>query len=287
MRLPLLRLMFPLMLQAPRSRDETRWSSRWAVCRRSPRRQSQGWTNSPRQSPRRAAFAANSCSTYAREYRRYASAHPSRTSQALISLAPWRHTATMRPSRSRSSQPTERPSIWRARAWVARRPQGQRRFPARQLCRPSGASMPQRRIRTESISIVSPSSTRAIPDRSARNVSGVPLWTRTRTSSTVGSTRSVVRFMTDRKTAVTLSRECSITSSVRTRTVLGIATNSASAPRNTAIGTRNHFTGSIARCVVRGRVEQRVRREARGGISQSGQSGGVRRVPPVRPHADK
>ena len=223
MRLPLLRLMFPLMLQAPRSRDETRWSSRWAVCRRSPRRQSQGWTNSPRQSPRRAVFAANSSSTYAREYRRYASAHPSRTSQALISLAPWRHTATMRPSRSRSSQPTERPSIWRARAWVARRPQGQRRFPARQLCLPSGASMPQRRIRTESISIVSPSSTRAMPDRSARNVSGVPLWARTRTPSTVGSTRStvgsarsVVWFMTGRKTAVTLSRECSTTSSVRT-----------------------------------------------------------------------
>ena len=68
MRLPLLWLMLPLMLQPPRSRPATRGASRVAVSRRSPRRQSHGGTNSPRHTPRCAAFAAASSPTYAVEY---------------------------------------------------------------------------------------------------------------------------------------------------------------------------------------------------------------------------
>ena len=73
--------------------------------------------------------------------------------------------------------------------WAARRPQGQRRLPSRQICLPSGASMPQRRTRSEPISIVSPSSTRAMPDRWARVVPDLRLSTRPDTRFAVGSSR--------------------------------------------------------------------------------------------------
>ena len=91
-----------------------------------------------------------------------------RASQALTSCPPCRHTATMRPyrSRSRSSQATERLSIRPASACVAWRPQGQGRLAATQLCALSGASTPKRRTRAEPTSIVSPSITRARPARS-------------------------------------------------------------------------------------------------------------------------
>ena len=138
---------------------------RLAAFRRWPLRRSHGGTNSPLHTPRRAAFAAATWSTYAVEYRLQDIAQPSRTRQALTSSPSRRQTATMRPyrSRSRSSHATERPSMGPASARVACSPHGQRRLPARQLWALSGASTPNGRIRAEPTSIVSPSITRARP----------------------------------------------------------------------------------------------------------------------------
>ena len=113
---------------------------------------------------------------------------------------------------------------------------GQRRLPSRQVCLPSGASMPQRRTRFESISIVSPSSTRAMLDRFALEVPDLRLSIRPdtrfaagssrgpddrsltrdsirfRNPSVAGSDRSAVRFMIGRGSAVKGSSEFSIMS---------------------------------------------------------------------------
>ena len=169
--------MFPLILQLPGAPSAVRGASRRERDRRSPRRQSQGGTNSPRHIPLRGAPADDS-SVHIRPRIPRVRQRPALTDQPRNFVRPpCRHTATMRPyrSRSRSLQATVRPPICPACARVARFPQSQRSPPARQLCLLSGASIPCRRPRTVPTSIVSPSITHARPYRSGSNATVLPL----------------------------------------------------------------------------------------------------------------